>query len=904
MTKKRKHLLIIDGNALVHRAFHALPPLTTKKGVVVNAVYGFTMVLLKALRDIGPAYIAVAFDRPEPTFRDKAYAPYKAHREKKPQDLYDQIPIIQSVLAAFHIPTLELVGFEADDILGTVAARVIDETDDVDVDILTGDLDTLQLVNDRVRVLTLQRGLSETKEYDTDAVVERYGIRPDQMIDYKALRGDTSDNIPGVKGIGEKTASSLIAEFDSLDGVYAHLDSQSIKEGVRKKLEGGRADADISKELVTIVCDAPVSFSLADSAWDGYDKEEVFSLFQELGFRTLLTRLPDQPDVQKPVPVKEKQEDYIHVDTPEKEADFFATLARQTIIAIDTETDSLNALRARLIGVSVSWKAGSAHYIDVRDGMPDALRKIIGDARVKKIGQNIKYDLEVFAANDVTTAGFVFDTMIASYVLNASTRQHNLDTLAFQHFGYTMTPIKDLIGTGKQQITMADVPRDALAHYACEDADITWRLYELFAPQLAQEGLQDIFERFDMPLVPVLIAMETAGIALDTSLLATLSAKHGKRLALLEKNIWKHAGHEFNIKSPKQLKEVLFVDLEISTHGVGKTKTGLSTAASQLEKLRDAHPIIPLIMEYRELAKLTSTYLDALPLLVDEKDARVHTSYNQTVAATGRLSSSDPNLQNIPVRTELGNEIRKAFVAPSGYVLLAADYSQIELRIAAHLSQDERMIAAFENGEDIHARTAAAIHDIDIGDVTREQRYAAKTVNFGVLYGMGSSSVAKATGFSRDEARDFIEKYFAVYPKLHDFLETTKALAHKRQFAETMYGRRRPIPEIQSRMPQVRAGAERMAINMPMQGSQSDILKLAMIEIHAKLQAARDTGHGMRMLLQVHDELIFECSEDDVRSLARMVRDTMENIEKLRVPLISTIKVGKSWGEMETLTGF
>ncbi|MBI4262628.1 DNA polymerase I [Candidatus Uhrbacteria bacterium] len=909
MGAAKETFIIIDGNALLHRAWHALPPLQTKQGVIVNAVYGFLMILLKALNDLKPTYVAVTFDTKAPTFRDEAYDAYKAHRVKQPDELYAQIPILKNVLAAFRIPVFEKDGFEADDIIGTLASSIKHRAasgQKLEAIIVTGDMDATQLVDEHTRVLTPKKGISDSMIYDIAAVQERYGLLPSQMIDYKALRGDPSDNIPGVKGIGEKTATALLQQFGTLENIYHRItesQNQKITERVRKLLLEQKEGAMLSKKLATIVRDVPIDFDLEKCRWAGGDEAKIVEMFQELGFRSLLNRLPkpEQQELHITHNTQHVTNDlYVLVDTGKKFDEFLEQLAQQKVFAFDTETDSVNPLRAKLVGISFSWKTGEAYYVSNAEcRMQNAeLVKIFVNADIKKVAHNAKFDVEVLAANGIAVQGLTFDTMIASYLLNPGSRQHGLDKLAFEEFGFRMTPITDLIGVGKKQITMDQVPLEQIVPYACADADYTWRLYEKQNAELRMKNAAKLFEEVEMPLVPVLIAMETAGVKIDTEFLGALSQQVGSRLAVLEKEIHGLAGEEFNVQSPIQLKKILFEKLQISTKGIGKTKTGLSTAADELEKMKGAHPIITPIIEYRELAKLQSTYLEALPALVDKEDGRLHTSFNQTVAATGRLSSSDPNLQNIPIRTELGNEIRKAFIAEQGNVILAADYSQIELRVAAHLSGDTKMIAAFQHGEDFHSRTAAEIHDVPIEKVTKEMRRDAKTINFGILYGMGSSSLAAQTAMSRDEARAFIEKYFVVYKELATWIEATKELARTRGYVETLFGRRRYLPEINSGVPMVRAAAERMAVNMPIQGTATgDIMKMAMVKIHQRIM--NNELRITQMLLQVHDELVFEVAADAVDETAVMVKEVMEHITKLSVPIKVEIEVGENWGALE-----
>ncbi len=915
---KKQTFVIIDGNAIIHRAFHALPPLTTKTGETVNAVYGFASILLKVLKELKPDYIAATFDLAAPTFRHKEYAEYKATRVKAPQDLYDQIPRVKEVVKAFNIPIFEQKGFEADDLIGTVTKKLHGKG--IQVIIVTGDMDTLQLVDEDTHVYTMKKGVGETTEYGPAEVKERYGLTPEQMIDYKALRGDPSDNIPGVKGIGEKTASELLQTFGTLDALYAAVEKGSKKlQGVKPRilalLTEHKKDAVLSKKLATIVRSVPIHFVLNDAKARSYDRRNVVDLFQELEFKSLLSKLPtmtlfmqaempsEQQTLVKSKTASRKDVTYTIVDDEEAFSALLKKLAAVRKLAIDTETTAINTLDARLLGISLSWKSGKAYYVNLNhsdgDDRLQALAKILENPSVEKYGHNLKYDHKVLSRAGVHAQPLTFDTMIASYLLNPGTRQHSLDAIAFSEFGYEMQPITDLIGkNGKDQLTMDRVPLEKLGWYSCEDADMTFRLVEKLGTELSSKGGSKLMATIEMPLIPVLASMELAGIKVDTAFLKRMSEKVSADLVTLEKNIYKEAGVTFNINSPLQLKEILFDRLQISTHGIGKTKTGFSTAAAELEKMQDMHPIIKHLLEYRELAKLLSTYLDALPALVHPVTGRVHTEYNQVVAATGRLSSSNPNLQNIPVRTELGREIRKAFVAETGRVLLSADYSQIELRLAAELSGDKKMLEAFRKGEDIHARTAADIHGIPLEKVTKDIRFTAKEVNFGVLYGMGVYGLASRTGISREHAKTFIDKYFSVYKGVAAYVERTKAQARSRGYVETLFGRRRYLPEIHSGLQQLRAQAERMAVNMPLQGTAADLMKLAMIEVY---QGLPSISAGATLLLQVHDELVLEVPTQDVSRVAAFVKTTMESVKKFSVPIVVDIATGKNWGELKPL---
>ncbi|MBI4426840.1 MAG: DNA polymerase I [Candidatus Kerfeldbacteria bacterium] len=914
MPRAKQRLVIVDGNALIHRSFHALPPLTTKKGQLVNAVYGFTTVLLKMFRELKPTHVVVCFDRREKTFREKEYAEYKATRVKAPQELYDQIPVVKQLVDSFNIPALEKAGYEADDLIGTITKQATG----VEKVIVTGDMDTLQLVDDETSVYTLRKGLGETVTLNPAAVKERFGITPEQLVDFKALRGDPSDNIPGVKGVGEKTAAELLQEFGTVEKLYEALAKETpkakkLKPGLRQRLLADKQNAFLSKRLATIVRAVPIKFTLSQAGRQRYDRQQVAKLFQDLEFTSLLSKLPEnedgsprpvvqQLDLTAPAPPPKKPgHDYELIADQTALARFLKALKAQESLTLDTETTSLDPLLAKLLGISFSWQAGRAYFVSLQGDWLEQLRPILERTSVKKHGHNLKFDYRVLQTAGIELGGIAFDSMVASYLLNPGSRAHGLKQLAFEEFGYEMMPIEALIGPrSKHQLPMESVPVPKLSWYSAEDADYTERLYVKLSKRLKEQQLDDLFRTIEMPLVPVLGRMEQAGVKVDVAFLKEMSRRLGRKLETIEKAIYTMAGIEFNVGSPQQLKEILFDKLKLSAKGLGKTKTGVSTAADQLEKLQGAHPIIPKIMEYRELAKLKSTYLDALPELVSTVDGRVHTTFNQTVAATGRLSSSDPNLQNIPIRTELGAEIRKAFIAERGFRIMAADYSQFELRIAASIAEVKKMIESFRKKEDIHARTAAEIHGIPLNQVTKEIRSTAKEVNFGVLYGMGPSGLAQRQGIPREKAQAFIEQYFSVYHELHDWLEEAIELARSRGYAETLFGRRRYLPELQSSNPMIRAAAERMAINMPIQGTQADFMKMAMIKLDQLLPKLSPES---KMVLQVHDELVFEVPDKDVPKVARAVQEAMEGVYKLKVPFEVNVEAGRSWGETKPLGG-
>jgi DNA polymerase-1 len=957
-----KKFIIIDANSLIHRAFHALPPLTTKDGVVVNAVYGFATIFLKALKDLKPDYVACCFDVSKDTFRREEFAEYKAHRKEQPQELYDQMDLIKEMLDTFNIKVYAKKGFEADDLIGTLSKRM-DADNNAEIRgikniIVSGDLDTLQLIDDNTEVYTLKKGITDTAVYNEKTVKERFGFGPEKMVDYKALRGDPSDNIPGVKGIGEKTASELIQKFGSLEKIYEYLDEQqtienkrkaatspnplpaltrrgrlikdgsllAIKPGVAEKLKEHKKEALLSQKLAKIKCDVEIDFELADCAVKPFDTPRVVELFQQWNFTSLIAKIPQADELmykkqgtlfaetgnQKSETGNQEtklKKGYNLIDDEEKFGKFIQELKKQKVFAIDTETDGLNPFENKLIGISFSWESGEAYYLPVSSiqcqsvkvnnfdtGRSDTLKLILEDSEIKKIGHNMKFDYEVLENFGIKMQGLFFDTMIASYLLNPGTRQHNLEALAFVELGYKMQPITDLIGEDKKtQKTLTEVSVEAVANYSCEDVDITWRLFEKLSQKLDEALIEGVLLKIEMPLVPVLAAMEKTGIKIDDNFLVKMSQELELRIKKLESRIYKLAGSEFNVASPKQLKEVLFEKMKISTAGIGKTKTGISTAAEELEKLRGRHEIIDLIMEYRELSKLKNTYLDPLPTLAD-KDGRVHTSFNQTVTATGRLSSSEPNLQNIPIRGDLGQEVRRAFVADKGYKIMAADYSQIELRIVASLADDKKMLKAFRQKEDIHTQTAAEIFGEDEKKVTAEQRRAAKVVNFGVIYGLGPRGLAQGTGLSYEEAANFIDKYFEVFEGVKIYIENTIELARENGFVETLFGRRRYLPEIKANHPQLRAAAERMAVNHCIQGTAADLIKLAMVKIDEKIKKDFPDGE-VKMLLQVHDELVFEVREDLVEKAKKMIKEEMENVYVLKAPIVAEVGVGESWGE-------
>ncbi len=911
MPNINKKFVIIDGNAILHRAWHALPPLTTKKGEMVNAVFGFASIVLNIIRDLKPEYGAVAFDPPGKTFRHERYSEYKATRQKQPDELYAQIPLIKEIAKHFGFSIVEEKGFEADDVIGTLSTKATKKN--LETIIVTGDMDSLQLVNDSVSVYTIKRGISETITYREAQVKEKYGFGPEKVVEYKALAGDASDNIPGVSGIGEKTAKDLLSKFDSIDAIYKYLEKggEKIKSSVATKLLLCKEQAFLSRELATIDKNMKIGFSLNDLKMKPSHRDAILDLFRRFEFRSLLSRSQEvfgwnsnqenstqgmlfkSQDFEKNDKVFEIRKGYKLIETEKDSILLAKNLSKSKAIAVDTETNFLGAITSRMLGMSISEKQGEAYYITAKASEP--LRKILENPEIKKYGHNIKYDIEVLRRAGFNIKGVTFDTKVAAYLLNPTGRSNSLDGLAFMELKHEMVPIESIIGPrGKKQGSLEDASLERVADYAAEDADYTFRLVQKLESELVEENLDELFNKIEMPLISVLVHMEESGVKINPKILSEMSKKVGKDISRLEKNIFKFSGMEFNVNSPLQLKEVLFGKLGISTHGIGKTKTGFSTAAGQLEKLENAHPVVPLIMEHRELSKLKNTYLDSLPKLINKETNRVHANFNQTVTSTGRLSSSDPNLQNIPVRTELGKEIRKAFVPEKGNVLISADYSQIELRVAADLSGDKKLIEIFNKGKDIHLSTAAFVHGIPESEVTPEIRRTAKEVNFGVLYGMGSRGLAQRTGMSTERAKSFIERYFDTFSGVREYIEKGIEDARKKGYVKTKFGRKLSLPDITSGMPQIRAAAERLATNMPIQGTAADIIKIAMVEIYKDLEKVSPKA---KMIMQVHDELVFEVPEKDAQNFTAFIKEKMESSVNLKVPVVVEAHCGKNWQE-------
>jgi len=912
MSKSKPKLLIIDGNAIIHRSFHALPPtLRTKDGTLVNAVYGFTSFLLTALNEFHPEYIILTLDKKGPTFRHEAYTNYKATRLKAPDELYEQIPLVKQIARAFAIPIFEKTGFEADDLIGTLCVQA-EKENNLETIIITGDLDTLQLVTNKTKVYTTSRGLSESVLYDTEKIRTRFNLSPKQIIDLKALAGDQSDNIPGAKGIGLKTATDLLINFQNIEGIYQAADKKNkkIKERTLELLNASKENVFLSKSLATINCAAPIELSLKNAAFAGFNLEEILELFSKLEFRSLLAKAKPLRDYQQKkqndnletkeqkISAKQEKTDYYFLKTEKEFTNFLKTLENKKEFAINLKIDVKNNFETSLIGLSFSWQKNEAFFVLLDDKKIKALKPILESNQILKTGHDLKTVWRVFKNLDINLQGLEFDVMLASYLLNPGVRRHDLDALAFLELGIDKLTNKDISTGDKTQLSFdfLEPDQEKTALLTNEGADLIGQLKNSLDKKLIYFELKKIFETIEMPLIKVLAKMEHRGIKIDLEPIIKLNQEVIAKINKLEKEIYFIVGKKFNINSTKQLKEVLFVNLKIPTLGIKKIKTGFSTAEEQLIKLKNLHPIIPLLQDYRELTKLKTTYLNALPKIINLQTGKIHTHFNQAVTATGRLSSNDPNLQNIPTRTEEGKKIREAFVAETAFKLLSLDYSQIELRLAAHISQDKAMIKAFAMNEDIHTATAANINDISLKEVTKEQRREAKAINFGILYGQGPHGLSQSAGINFFTAKEFIKKYFASYPGIKKMVDNFIKEAEKNNYAITLLGRKRPLPDINSNLPMIKKAAQRMAINMPIQGTAADLIKLAMIKI-ADLIETKD--NEISLLLQVHDELIFEVKEDKIDYYALKIKKIMEEIINIRVPIVVDVSSGKSWGELK-----
>lgn len=913
-------LYLVDGSGYIFRAYFAIAPLSNAQGLPTNAVLGFSRMLLKLLRESSARYIAVCFDTGEPTFRHKLYDLYKANRAECPADLVPQMPYFRRVVQALGIQSLEKSGFEADDIIATLTTGLSDQVEKVVI--VSGDKDLTQLVNDQVEVWDAMRDI----HYTNLSVKEKFGVAPGQIRDFLAMTGDSSDNIPGVKGVGPKTAVSLLEQFGSVDNLYQNLEKiKDVKglrgaEGVKAKLESSREEVRLSKELVSLDYAVKPFSEVSDVetfSWRSVNPELAIPLFEELGFSKLIDSLninamnSSLGDLNLSKANTSEVGSRYEVVTAQSFPSFVNALSKASEFAFDTETTSLDPFQCELVGISISWEAGVGYYLPLsrkvagegdnaallsREMVREKLNPIFSNSEIKKCGCNLKFDLAVLEAHGYQVQGRLFDAMLASYVLNPDKRQHGLKAMAKTHLGKTMTSFEE-VTAGVDSIV--DVALDRLANYACCDADMTWQLKgvlgSLLGPyQVGESSPSRVFEEIEMPLVPVLLQMEKLGIKLDVAFLETLRERFSHELVRLAQLIYQHAGGEFNINSPKQLGDVLFVRLGIPTVGVKRTQTAFSTDYSVLQKLVGKHEIIPALLEYRELFKLQSTYVEALIRIVNPQTGRVHTSFNQAVAATGRLSSSEPNLQNIPIRNARGRELRQSFVAEDGFMFICADYSQIELRVLAELSGDQNLKQAFIKGEDIHAATARELFGGILGGEREkaELRRVAKTINFGIIYGMSAFRLAQDLGISRRQAQDYIDGYFARYPKVKDYFARSAETAEEKGYVETYFGRRRYLSDIDI-SGRDRGYVARSAMNAPLQGTAADIIKLAMIALH---KALIPFGNQAQMVLQVHDELVIEAREELAEKVKNVVVETMESAVKFTIPLKVDVRVAKSWG--------
>jgi len=926
-------LYLIDGHALAYRMYFALTAggsgsarWQTSKGEPTAGTYGFARELVRILEQEKPEYIAVAFDTGK-TFRDKLYPAYKATREKMPDDLRLQIERIRRLVDVFNIPRLEMEGYEADDVLGTVARQAAAQG--LGVKIITGDRDLLQLVDERVAVYVA--GDDKTFITPADVQASKFGVRPEQVVDYKAIVGDASDNIPGVPGVGEKTALGLLTKFKTLDEIYAHLDE--VENRWRTKLEQGRDSATLSRDLATIRTNLPIRLDLERARAHDFDAAAVTAFLTELEFRTLVAKVAALTGASKAAPASgpargkgqlslfESPAEFVAspkiessievqiVDSAEKLSVLVKELNKAKVIAFDTETTSTEEMKAEIVGISLAIKEGQGIYIPVGhvsggnlplDEVIESLRAPMTNPKIGKVAHHAKYDFIVLAKFGLRVAPLTFDTMLAEFIVDPSSRNMGLKNLAFARIGVEMTHIEDLIGKGKKQISMADVSVDAVAPYAAADAESTLRLLPVMQTEVKRVNGEKLMDEIDMPLTPVLAEMEMIGVLIDPSHFKNLAKELGLQLAEIEKQVHGYVGSAFNLNSPQQVSDALFNKLGLQPDRGRKTATGFySTAAGVLEEMVGQHPVVELMLNHRELAKLKNSYADALPLSVDPKTGRIHTSYNQIGAVTGRLSSNNPNLQQIPTRTELGRRVRNGFIAEEGNVLLSVDYSQIELRIVAHMAQDAGMLAAFRAGQDIHATTAAAIYNIPLAQVTKDQRRHAKAINFGLIYGMSAFGLTRSTELTLAEAEDFVKEYFREFPGIKQYLDGIRKSAAETGYVETLLGRRRYFPALKGQMNRnLRNREEREAINAPIQGTAADIMKIAMLKIPSALKSANLKA---QMLLQVHDELVLECPRGELEAAVRVVKEVMASAYRLDIPLETEARAGQNWGEMQVV---
>jgi len=902
----RKILYIIDGYGLIYRSFFGFfnNPIRDSQGNNISAVYGFFSTLLKLIREYEAHYLVVAMDSAGPTFRHEMYEPYKANREAAPEELHSQVPIIVRILQALRVPTIERAGFEADDIIATLTEEA--KRHNLEAIMFTGDKDLLQLVDSHTKALRpAKKGENFYRMMGETEVLEEFGIKATQVVDYLALIGDSSDNVPGVKGIGAKGAVKLLGEWEDLDAIYAHLDGMA--PGMKKRLEEGRESAYLSRDLVTLRRDLFTVDSFDDPQYlvEDVDYMGAIPLFEELGMRSIIKSLETAGEGQAPKSQAAEPKGaaivraYHLISSPEElERLLLKAEAEGGIIAFDVETTSLSELDSRILGFSFSWQEGISYYCALthqgaalldEGRVKQILASFLESGRVALVGQNIKFDYKVLHYWGIDAKRLLFDTMIAAWLLDSAS-VFNLDYLAEKYLEHTTVRYSDIVGKGE---TLDDLPLSEVVAYGAEDADVTWRLYHLFDELLKARSLDRLMAEVEMPLLLVIAKMEIEGIFLDTNLIKPLAVEFESRIEAIKAQIFSIVGHELNLNSPKQLQEVLFVEREIPTGA--KTRTGFSTATEVLEPLRETYPEVDLILNYRMLNKLKSTYIDTLPLQVNEKTGRIHPSFSQTGTETGRLSCREPNLQNIPVRTEEGRRIRSSFTARAGYRLLSADYSQIELVVLAHTADDPNLKQAFLDGLDVHRATASRIFSVPLAEVSSDQRRVAKTINFGVMYGMGAHALSQDLKISFSEAREFIAQYFERYKAVEEFIERTKALAAEEGYVKTLLGHVRTISEITSRSPVERAKAQRIAVNTIIQGTAADIMKMAMLRADRMIE---EEGMHARLLLQIHDELIFEVPEDELGRMETLVREAMEGAVQLSIPLRVSIAIGRDWGEL------
>jgi len=930
MPENNKKLFLLDAYALIFRSYYAFikNPRMTSKGQNTSAVFGFLLTLEEVLRKQKPSHIAVVFDYPGPTFRHELFKSYKANRDATPEDIKYAVPVIKRLLEAYKIPVIDFQGYEADDIIGTMAKKASQKG--FTTYMMTPDKDFAQLVTDNVFIYKPSRSGNDAVQWGVEDVKREFSIeKPEQVIDILALMGDSSDNIPGAPGIGPKTAKKLISEYGSVEELFKHTDE--LKGKLKEIIVNNKDQIKLSKELATIIVDVPVDFDEKQLIKETPDIEKLEKLFDELEFKTVAEKIIAEnrkeisgvrknqlylPDDSYQTTLFSEQEEnlsssskktiedtehkYYLVDSDDEVAELVKKIQRQKDFCFDTETTSINPLATEIVGLAVSWEKGSGYLITFPGSREETIKRLnvirplFEDAGIGKTGQNLKFDIQVLANYGIQVRGALFDTMIAHYLLEPDMR-HNMNLLSELYLSYSPVHIETLIGKkGESQKNMRSVPPDKLKEYSVEDADITLQLKEIFQPRLEEEGLTTLARDIEMPLIQVLADMEKNGVILDTEALKKITAGLRDDILLLEKEIFELAGTEFNISSPKQLGDILFLKLKLDNNARRTRTKQFVTNEEILQRLSHKHPIIDKVLEYRGLKKLLTTYVEALPLLIDKRTGRIHTSFNQAVTATGRLSSNNPNLQNIPVRDTRGREIRKAFVPAEGCLFFSADYSQIELRLMAHLSGDKNMITDFLSGSDIHAATASKIFGVDLQDVTREMRSKAKTANFGIIYGISSFGLSERLTIGRKEAKELIEGYFASYPAVKTYMDDSIRVARERGYVTTMFGRRRYLRDIHSRNQVVRGNAERNAINAPIQGSAADIIKIAMVRIHERLKKEKFSS---KMILQVHDELIFEVPEEEMEQLKEMVLGEMSNAAKLEVPLKVDWGTGKNWLE-------